>query len=163
METLIIIAVIGWFGWVFLLLYWLNNRTGGFDIDETLWFKVRDKILKDRYAGCQYSMFSSFSPVIVRHRNPLPLKDRHTIQKLFPKWIRIEFQEVDYDGEVTSIYGRGNLIDGELRDLLYLFLKKNCGELPVDSDLEEVHTYKKTENGWEREGGERKPFKGGVS
>ena len=80
------------------------------DIDSLMWFEVRDKILKDRYAGCQYSMLDSFSPVVIRHRKPLPMKDRKKIQKLFPKWIRIEFQEVDYEGERVELYGRGNFI-----------------------------------------------------
>ena len=83
------------------------------DIDELIWMSVRDKILKDRYAGCEYSMLDSFSPIIIRHREPLPLKDRHKIQKLFPKWIRIEFQEVHYEGERVALNGRGNLIIGD--------------------------------------------------
>ena len=82
----------------------------GWDIDEIMWFKVRDKILKDRYAGCIYSMADSFSPVIIKHREALPLKDRHKIVKLFPKWIRVEFQRVESEGESVQLYGRGDFI-----------------------------------------------------
>ena len=80
------------------------------DIDHALWHGVRDKILKDRYAGCCYSMASSFSPIIIHHREPLPMKDRKRIQKLFPKWIRIEFQQVEYEGEQVLLYGRGDFL-----------------------------------------------------
>ena len=80
------------------------------DIDEICWLKVRDKVLKDRYAGCCYSMANSFSPVIIYHREPLPIKDRKKIQKFFPKWIRIEFQQVYYEGEQVVLYGRGDFI-----------------------------------------------------
>ena len=82
----------------------------GWDIDSLLWSEVRDKILKDRYAGCCYSMANSFSPVIIFHREPLPIKDRKAIVKLFPKWIRIEFQEVEFEGEQVNLYGRGDFI-----------------------------------------------------
>ena len=82
----------------------------GWDIDKTMWFQVRDKILKDRYAGCVYSMADSFSPVIIDHREPLPMRDRKKIVKLFPKWIRVEFQQVNYEGERVNLYGRGDFI-----------------------------------------------------
>ena len=104
---LIAIAVAGWAS---LFLYWLNNRKGAWDVDETMWMRVRDKVLKDRYAGCAYSMMSSNSPVITMHRGPLSLSDRHKIQKFFPKWIRVEFQEVHYKGEQVHLWGRGDLI-----------------------------------------------------
>jgi len=85
------------------------------DIDHITWNSVRDKILKDRYAGCCYSVDSSLSPVIIRHREPLPIKDRIKIGKLFPKWIRIEFQEIYYEGERVDLYGgRGNNTWGPL-------------------------------------------------
>ena len=82
------------------------------DIDHICWHLIRDKILKDRYAGVHYSMLNSFSPVIVKHRKPLPMKDRKKVWKLFPKWIRVEFQEVYYEGERVTLEGRGDLIRG---------------------------------------------------
>ena len=79
-------------------------------MDSIMWHSVKDKILKDRYAGCCYSMADSFSPVIIHHRKSLPMKDRKAIVKLFPKWIRVEFQEVEFEGERVILYGRGDFI-----------------------------------------------------
>ncbi len=78
------------------------------DIDHISWHIVRDKILKERYAGVMYSMQDSFSPIVYRHRDRLPLSDRKKIAKLFPRWIRIEFQQVAYEGEMVTLYGRGD-------------------------------------------------------
>jgi len=83
----------------------------GWAIDDIIWHNIRDKILKDRYAGCKYSMLDSFSPVIIYHRKKLSGKDMRKISALFPKWIRVEFQEVDYEGQRVILYGRGDLID----------------------------------------------------
>ena len=82
----------------------------GWSIDHLIWHIVRDRILKDRYAGCCYSMASSLSPVIIRHRKPLTGREMKKISKLFPKWIRVEFQETDKEGEAINLYGRGDFI-----------------------------------------------------
>ena len=79
----------------------------GWSIDILMWFEVRDKILKDRYAGCCYSVDCSDSPVIIAHRG-ITRNEMRKITKLFPKNIRVEFQEVEYEGERTSIYGFGS-------------------------------------------------------
>jgi len=115
------------------------------DIDEICWFKVRDKILKDRYAGVEYSMMDSFSPVIVRHREVLPLKDRHRIQKLFPKWIRIEFQQVEYKGTIASLYGKGNLLSPQDVSKLMTLLS----ELASGISFEGKNEYVKRGEKWE--------------
>ena len=92
-------------------LIWVDKRRyGAFDIDETCWYKVRDKVLRDRYAGVVYSTDTSLSPVIIQHRESLSLKDRHRIQKMFPSWIRLEFQQVYFTGEKTVISGIGSPI-----------------------------------------------------
>lgn len=118
----------------------------GWDIDHIMWHLVRDKILKDRYAGCEYWMFTSDSPVIIRHREPLPMTDRRRIWKLFPKHIRVEFQEVGYDGERVDVHGRGQLISPALTRALADFI--------CDKDAE-THEYKKSGNNWERTKGEK--------
>jgi len=92
----------------------------GWGIDEILWEKVRDEILKENYAGCAYSMSSSFSPVIIAHREKLGSKDRNKISKLFPKWVRVEFQEVNYPGEINTLYGRDDFLHPDLKTNLYL-------------------------------------------
>ena len=97
--------------------YWTSIRP--YDIDEIMWLKVRDKILKENYAGVEYSMLTSNSPVIIRHRKPLPLKDRHRIQKFFPSWIRVEFQEVSYEGQMVVLNGRGDLVRGPIGVIVY--------------------------------------------
>ena len=115
------------------------------DIDSICWFSIRDKILKDRYAGVQYSMMDSFSPIIVRHREVLSLKDRRRIQKLFPKWIRIEFQEVKYEGEITSLYGEGRLLSAQ--DISEF--KSILSRLSYGIDFEGKNEYVKRGEKWE--------------
>ena len=105
------------------IAYKTFHKEPAFDVDETCWFKVRDKILKEDYAGVYYSMATSLSPVVIKHRNPLPLDKRHAIQKLFPSWLRIEFQEVEWEGERTETYGRGNMLPLEAVNLLWTILQ----------------------------------------
>ncbi len=109
MLAAILIAIPIWVSAFFIVRAscWIMRRPT-FDIDTISWHEVRDKILKERYAGVYYSMRDSFSPVIYRHRDPLPMSDRKKIGKLFPPWIRVEFQQVTYKGEITSLYGRGD-------------------------------------------------------
>ena len=76
----------------------------GWSIDSLMWFHIRDKILKDRYAGCAYSTMLSNSPVIIRHRGKLNEEEMKEMADLFPENIRIEFQEVDYEGEQVEIF-----------------------------------------------------------
>ena len=113
-ETIILgLMLIALTGWVlYLHEHFCNSHA--WDIDSTIWFEVRDKILKDKYAGCVYSILTSWSPVIIRHREILPYKERIKIRNCFPKGIRIEFQQVNYEGVRTTIYGRGDLIRYEL-------------------------------------------------
>jgi len=82
----------------------------GWSIDHIICHVVKDKILKDRYAGCSYSMADSLSPVIILHRKSLSGKEMVKMAKLFPRHIRVEFQEIKYKGEKTAIYGRGDFI-----------------------------------------------------
>lgn len=124
-PTLTIIGIVAGLLLITILVYVLKWVRHAWDVDETSWMKIRDKILVDpeddyesptapgvhtRYAGVIYSAMTSFSPIIVQHRKPLEKKIRHKIERLFPPWIRIEFQEVDFEGEHTVLYGRGNLI-----------------------------------------------------
>jgi len=106
----------------------------GWDIDEIILLKVRDKILKERYAGCEYSMANSLSPVIIRHREELPLEDRHAIAALFPKWIRVEFQQVWYEAVKTTLYGRGNLIPDNNIIRVQIINQENLTEYIRDKD-----------------------------
>ena len=81
----------------------------GWDIDDIILNRVMGEILKDRYAGCEYSMASSFSPVIIRHRGKMTIEERQKIVSLFPEFIRIEFQFTEVKSNITQIYGRGDL------------------------------------------------------
>ena len=83
----------------------------GWAIDSIIWYTVRDKILKGRYAGCIYSMADSFSPIIINYRGEvLPEETMKEIADLFPENIRVEFQQVTYEGEINRLYGRGDFI-----------------------------------------------------
>ena len=118
----------------------------GWDIDETMWFKVRDGILKDRYAGCTYSMADSFSPVIINHRGSLPLEDRHAIVALFPAWIRVEFQEVGYEGEQVILNGRGDFIASGMQKLIVKALIKYLGLIDPQEEVK-IKEYEKDKDG----------------
>ena len=76
----------------------------GWSIDSLTWFHIRDKILKDRYAGCAYSAMLSNSPVIIRHREKLNEAEMREMADLFPENIRVEFQEVNYEGEQVELF-----------------------------------------------------------
>ena len=78
----------------------------GWCIDSLVWFHVRDKILKDRYAGCSYSAMFSNSPIVIRFRGKITEEEMERISKLFPRDIRVEFQEVGYEGEQVIILER---------------------------------------------------------
>lgn len=105
----------------------------GWAIDPLMWFTIRDKILKDRYAGCAYSALFSDSPVIIRHRSKLTGKEMKKIAKLFPKQVRVEFQEVDWEGESTNLFER---------ILFYEFLLKAANEF--------VAEYHEVDGKWEK-------------
>ena len=66
----------------------------GWNIDSLCWDEIRDRILKDRYAGCVYSIATSFSPVIIRYRGEITKEERQEMVDLFPDMIRVEFQRV---------------------------------------------------------------------
>lgn len=104
---------------VVAVIKYLSTSEHAWDIDAICWFEVRDKILKNRYAGVQYSMLQASTPVIIRHREPLPMKDRLAIRKLFPKDVRLEFQQVFYEGEQVTLYGQGNMIQGPVETIPY--------------------------------------------
>ena len=70
-------------------------------------------ILRDRYAGCRYNYLSSLSPIIIRYRAPVSEKEMREIVKLFPKHIRIEFQETSSLDEIVVVAGRGDLWRGQ--------------------------------------------------
>jgi hypothetical protein len=69
-------------------------------------------ILRDRYAGCRYNYLSSLSPIIIKYRAPVSEKEMREIVKLFPKHIRIEFQETSSLDELVIVDGRGDLWRG---------------------------------------------------
>ena len=81
----------------------------GWDSDYILFNLVRDKILKDRYAGCCYTYGSSLSPVIINYRGIVTTAERAQITALFPHYIRVEFQPYpdEFVGEdvVISVMG----------------------------------------------------------
>ena len=77
----------------------------GWDSDHILFDLVRDKILKDRYAGCIYSYNTSLSPIIVQHRGEVTPEERAEITALFPDLVRVEFQPCpdEFKGEYVTI------------------------------------------------------------
>ncbi len=139
MLNTIILAIIA-----MCIAYKTFHKKHAFDIDETCWLKVRDKILKEDYAGVMYSMLTSNSPVVIRHRNPLSLDKRHAVQKLFPPQIRLEFQQVEYNGEINRLYGRGDFFLPGLYNSLMVLLKREIEEAAFSE-------YEKNEKGdWVR-------------
>ena len=106
----------------------------GWSIDDLIWNKIRNKILKDRYAGCIYDAANGNSAVIIRHREPLSGKEMRKMAKLFPKHVRIEFQEVFFEGSRVTVYSSGVAIKGsrflcsECNSLLLFWGTKNLGE-----------------------------------
>lgn len=107
------------------LAYHVKWNRHAWDVDSAMWFEVRDKIMVEkgnihlsptngkptRYRGCTYSMLSSNSPLIINHSGNLDMKTRKQCERVVPPWIRIEFQEVDFDGELTTVLGKGDLIN----------------------------------------------------
>ena len=81
----------------------------GWSIDNTAWNILREK-MKGTFAGLSYSMATSLSPVVVHHRGKLTGKEMVKYARLFPKDIRVEFQEVDWEGEIYHLYGRGDFL-----------------------------------------------------
>ena len=80
----------------------------GWDIDNIILRKIKAEILKDRYAGCEYSMATSLSPVIIRHRGELGEEERTLIVSLFPETIRVEFQFTTNTEIITRLHGQGD-------------------------------------------------------
>ena len=81
----------------------------GWSIDQICWNIIRGKILKERYAGVVYDALDSNSAIIIRHRGILSGKSMKKIANLFPRHIRVEFQEVKYEGEETQVIGEHHL------------------------------------------------------
>lgn len=81
----------------------------GWSIDAIAWYDLREQ-MAGKFAGLAYSMQSSLSPVIVMHRCKLSKEKMIEYAKLFPENIRVEFQEVKYEGEKYQLYGKGDLI-----------------------------------------------------
>jgi len=102
----------------------------GWSIDSLMWFHIRDKILKDRYAGCAYSAMLSNSPVIIRHRGKLNEKEMKEMADLFPKNIRVEFQEVNYEGEQVELFERVFISE-------ILFRLNSIGAFSIDKEYKE--------------------------
>ena len=84
----------------------------GWCIDSIIWYEVRDRILKGRYAGCIYDASTSYSPVVIRYRDSITKSEMNDITALFPASIRIEFQKVEYEGEQTTAYGNVSIGKG---------------------------------------------------
>ena len=118
----------------------------GWSIDAIVWFHVRDKILKDKFAGVAYSMLLSDSPVIIRHRGELEEKDMVKMADLFPKNIRVEFQEVDYEGEITTILER--LLIAEILVGFFGGLQSNKKTREFMEIMEEYSLYGRADDGW---------------
>ena len=76
----------------------------GWDIDDIIIIRIRN-LLKDRYAGCSYSMATSYSPVVIRFRESISIAARKNIVGMFPKNIRVEFQWTDDPVDRTIVYG----------------------------------------------------------
>lgn len=83
----------------------------GWDVDRVILKEIKTRILGERFAGCSYSMATSYSPVIIAHRGVLEDEERKEIVALFPDHIRVEFQPTNLDFNSTLIYGRGNTLD----------------------------------------------------
>lgn len=66
--------------------------------------------MKGRFAGLVYSMSTSESPIVVLHRDVLTSKELLKFSSLFPRGVRVEFQQVNYDNEDYIQYGRGDYI-----------------------------------------------------
>lgn len=81
----------------------------GWSIDFIAWFQLRP-MMKGKFGGLMYSMATSDSPVIVYHREKLSDKEMIKYAKLFPKNIRVEYQEITEPGEHYRVYGRGDFI-----------------------------------------------------
>ena len=79
----------------------------GWDIDDIILNRIKVEILGDRYAGCEYSMATSKSPVVIRYRGEMGTKEREKIVSLFPDFIRVEFQWTDMKEQFTRVYGQG--------------------------------------------------------
>ena len=77
----------------------------GWAVDHICWNIIRDKILKGRYAGVLYDSLDSNSAIVIRHRDILTGKEMMKIAKLFPKNIRVEFQEITFEGEMSIVTG----------------------------------------------------------
>ena len=130
----VILYVLGGLGIIVLVLvitalvYYLKWHRHAWDVDSCMWFEVRDKIMVEegnvhkspsngkptRYRGCTYSMLGSDSALIINHSGLLDMKTRKRCERIIPPWIRIEFQEVDFDDEITTVLGKGNLIQEPL-------------------------------------------------
>ena len=78
----------------------------GWDGDDIMLRRV-PKLLGPLYAGCMWSIASSFSPVIVRHRKGMTDEQRATIVAMFPEFIRVEFQETELEANLSRLYGLG--------------------------------------------------------
>jgi hypothetical protein len=97
----------------------------GFAIDATCWFHIRP-MLEGRYAGVAYAVLDSNSPVIIRHRGELDEPTMLKIAALFPEQIRVEFQQVYWEGEKTSLLERILMVD-----YLQMLYKQNAEQIAM--------------------------------
>jgi len=78
----------------------------GWDGDDIMLRRV-PKLLGPLYAGCAWSIATSFSPVVVRHRKGMTEEQRTQIVAMFPEHIRVEFQETESKVNMSRVYGFG--------------------------------------------------------
>ena len=105
----------------------------GWDGDRIMLIDV-PKLLGPLYAGCMWSVATSFSPVIVRHRKGMTDKQRRKIVKMFPKWIRVEFQETELPSNLSRLYGFGGY-GTPPRDAIQAYWGSELGAEEVKSSM----------------------------
>ncbi len=105
----------------------------GWDGDKIMLIDV-PKLLGPLYAGCIWSVATSFSPIIVRHRKGMTDKQRKKIVKMFPKYIRVEFQETELPANLSRIYGFGSY-GSSSNDAIQAYWGSEAGAEAVKSSM----------------------------
>ncbi len=104
----------------------------GWDGDDIMLRRV-PKLLGPLYAGCMWSVATSFSPVIVRHRKGMTEKQRTQIVAMFPEHIRVEFQETELPANLSRIYGFGGY--GNTTDAIQAYWGSEVGAEAVKASM----------------------------
>ncbi len=102
----------------------------GWDGDDIMLRRV-PKLLGPLYAGCIWSIATSLSPVVVRHRKGMTEEQRTTIVEMFPKDIRVEFQETESKVNTSRVYGFGF----DNRETVIAFWESGTGAEDVKSAM----------------------------